>query len=386
MLVVILGAVGFVLRGWALRTMNATNVVPAANAPEITLPILLIFGVVALLDVLALISVIFSMLDLDDRDEPLGLPRGTIRAVIALSLILIFIITALFVVARLQAGGGTVVIPGLTATQMVPFSSRIISATVISGTNVANPLYNVQLQNDLNAPTVDLAKQLMTLVGTLMVTVVGFYFGSRSASAPSAAGGAAAVRIDNVTPSKGSNAADQTEVSIQVTGANFAAGAVMQLRPPADKKVNTLTGHTTALTPTAMTATFNLATQSSGKWTVAVVNPDGAEGTNSFDVAAAPVKPQVSKVDPSEASNEASQPAVHLVITGTGFVANARVELRHPADAGAQRVLGTLVGAPTDTRIEANFDLAGKTAGTWTLAVINPDGAEGTHEFKLTTK
>ena len=57
---------------------------------QISLPILSIAGVVLLLATLALIAVAFAGYELHDKTQALALPEGSIRAVIALSLIMIF--------------------------------------------------------------------------------------------------------------------------------------------------------------------------------------------------------------------------------------------------------------------------------------------------------
>ena len=50
----------------------------------------------ALLATLALVAVTFSVAGLSDPSQALGLPEGSVRAAIALSLIVIFSITAIF--------------------------------------------------------------------------------------------------------------------------------------------------------------------------------------------------------------------------------------------------------------------------------------------------
>ena len=62
------------------------------------LPLVAISGVVILLGTLALVAVVFGFLSLDDPKQALGLPEGSIRAVIALALLVI-------------VGGGKVRIP-----------------------------------------------------------------------------------------------------------------------------------------------------------------------------------------------------------------------------------------------------------------------------------
>src|SRR3954465_3810570 len=58
--------------------------------PTVGLPILAIFGIMILFGALALISTLFARLDLSDSTQAFGLPEGSIRAAIALSLIVLF--------------------------------------------------------------------------------------------------------------------------------------------------------------------------------------------------------------------------------------------------------------------------------------------------------
>lgn len=125
---------------WALITAkNETNNV-------VVLPLLAIGGILALLIVLALVSVFFKTLGLANREQALALPEGSVRAVIALGLIVLFAILAIYLYAS------------------------------ISARSAANPVAD------------DLAKQLLTIMGTLVTAVASFYFGANTvASAQKAA-------------------------------------------------------------------------------------------------------------------------------------------------------------------------------------------------------
>jgi len=63
---------------------------------EVILPILLVYGVVTLVVTLASLVVILSRFGLTAPGTALGLPEGSVQAVIALVLVLIFAITAVF--------------------------------------------------------------------------------------------------------------------------------------------------------------------------------------------------------------------------------------------------------------------------------------------------
>ncbi len=91
--------------GWML-TQGLTD--------EINLPLLAISGVVVIIAVLALVAVGFSMVNLSDRTEALGLPSGSVRGVIALSLVVLFAILSVFLFSALNAGGQATIAACLT--------------------------------------------------------------------------------------------------------------------------------------------------------------------------------------------------------------------------------------------------------------------------------
>jgi hypothetical protein len=139
---------GFYLAGFAILLLVALFGLSFAVgfAPtEVKLPIIAIAGVFLLLGALAIVSVAFSLFELSDKTQALGLPEGSIRAVIALSLIVLFAILSVYLYASL--------------TSQKP-----------------------------DSPNTDFAKQLLVLVGTLVTSVASFYFGSRAAASGSAGG------------------------------------------------------------------------------------------------------------------------------------------------------------------------------------------------------
>jgi hypothetical protein len=128
---------------------------------------LLIAGVGVFLVSLSAMTVVFWRLKLSDGRYALGLPDGSVRAVIALTLILMFAIMSIF-------------------------------------------LY-LNVANTKNTEANDLAKQLVTTLSTLVVALSSFYFGANTAAnnapppppdagagAGAGAGAAAANAVDEI--------------------------------------------------------------------------------------------------------------------------------------------------------------------------------------------
>lgn len=123
---------------------------------EVILPILLVYGVVTLLVALAALVGILSSFKLTSPKFALGLPEGSIQAVIALILVLIFAITAVFL------------------------------STIEIGPDGVSERF---------------ATQVLTTTGTLAVAVAGFYFGTRAVETGAEATARAAGEVAGTTRS-----------------------------------------------------------------------------------------------------------------------------------------------------------------------------------------
>jgi len=192
--------------------------------PIVGLPILAIFGIMILFGALALISTLFARLHLDDRAEALALPPGSVRAAIALALIVLFALISVMLYQTLEttykieglteaekvalvkepANRVTAVIPRpcpfgpVAASQPVGGNQAGSAAAPAVGASDANRssggsaapactpgqfVYTVHLRQAPASESTDLAKQLLILIGTLMTSVTSFYFASRAAEA-----------------------------------------------------------------------------------------------------------------------------------------------------------------------------------------------------------
>jgi TRAP-type C4-dicarboxylate transport system permease small subunit len=159
-----------------------------ASLPAVGLPILAIFGIMILFGALALVATLFARLSLSDPTQALALPEGSIRAAIALALIVLFAIIAIMLY---QSAAKPYVIGGLDDAQvaeLVKHSTNQVIA-VVPECAAAVPLADCPAGQERSAVHVlrppgrestDLAKQLLILIGTLMTSVTSFYFAARA--------------------------------------------------------------------------------------------------------------------------------------------------------------------------------------------------------------
>jgi hypothetical protein len=166
----------------AIVLLNAANV----SLPEFVLPILLVGGVVALLMTIAIVAVVFSHRELSDPNAALGLPEGSVRAVIALCLILIFAIMALFLYATLLKGDvRSSRRLTLADINQLPEDTQVVAVSRADDTDPVTgaALFNVELSVPANEASQDFANQVLTTVSTLVVAISAFYFGAKTGGA-----------------------------------------------------------------------------------------------------------------------------------------------------------------------------------------------------------
>lgn len=160
--------------------------------PEIFLTLLLIAGVVVLISSLAIAVAVLAALGLTDRGSSFGLPEGSIRAVIALSLIIIFAMTSVYLYANMSTPRATR-LDGLTLEQVATIPALQIVSIEASAQDPS--LRTVMLQQQPNQAGQDFAKQILTTTATLVVAVAGFYFGAKSVIAAKAGAETRTLRI-----------------------------------------------------------------------------------------------------------------------------------------------------------------------------------------------
>ena len=175
-----------------------------------SLPLLAIGGVILLVLLLIIAAMIFSILGLADKGQAMGLPEGSIRAVIALSLIVLFTILSVFLYKSFSTNGSVNTVAHLSDTERAQFirdhaTARDIQSIVVKdkegqplvtkdkdGEPLRNPdgtpkyFYDVSYTST-NATSDDFAKQLLVLMGTLMTAITSFYLGAGTATSAATA-------------------------------------------------------------------------------------------------------------------------------------------------------------------------------------------------------
>ena len=197
-----------------------------------SLPLIAVGGVIVLILLLTAVAMIFSVLGLSNKDQAMGLPEGSIRAVIALSLIVLFTILSVFLYKNIKGDPRDPwnVVENLSETERAAFIRDHVTARDIQSVQVKDKdgnlldRYNVSYRST-NPASDDFAKQLLVLLGTLMTAVTSFYLGAGTvASAVNASQikpDPAPPKLTSIKPTSHSIADDGAVIHLEVAGSNL---------------------------------------------------------------------------------------------------------------------------------------------------------------------
>jgi hypothetical protein len=149
---------------------------------------------------MAILAIIYSVMGVEDAKQALGLPDGSVRALLAFSLVLIFVCLGAFLFSEVNKNNQPVegkTLTLVTETQLADLKASFNVAPELakdqSGqvryeqvagpkgeptNDLKHPLYTVTYYPKGNKDAEDFAKQIFTTLATVFVSVVSFYFGS----------------------------------------------------------------------------------------------------------------------------------------------------------------------------------------------------------------
>jgi hypothetical protein len=188
---------------------------------QVQLPLLAIVGIMALLAALAVVSVAFSLAGLSDRTQALGLPEGSVRAVIALSLIVLFAITSVYLYSSL-AVRDLKNSPALAEKERDDFVKNLRNGELVTVTSSGDEKKTYVVVYRLGSQaSEDFAKQLFTVIGTLMTAVASFYFATRAAAGPAPKTSVSSPTITGVSPKEAALGTAPISLTVRIAGSGL---------------------------------------------------------------------------------------------------------------------------------------------------------------------
>ena len=248
-----------------LSVIAASQLPHFDKAPEaLTLSTVILVGLALVVVLMVLLIVFYKVTGIEDGTQALGLPSGSVRALLAFCLVLMFVCLGVFLYQGVNAPGvgkeARVTQDELTSLQKrfsvvlsrpapdkdVPASRLPNGTTVAAHTDLQ---FDVTYFPDRSKEADDFAKLIFTQLATVFVTVIGFYFGSSTAAAGVGAGVIAAGGATSKPPSA-ADMVPQALMEIKALAAEAdalqkqaqnALNAITILKPPDSEKTSKAT-------------------------------------------------------------------------------------------------------------------------------------------------
>ena len=158
---------------------------------------------------MALLAIIYSVMGVENKEQALGLPEGSVRALLAFSLVLIFVCLAAFLFGEVNKNNQPVegkTLTRVTEAQLADLKTNFVVASELAKDqgkllyeqvaaadgktpvdDLKHPLYTATYYPKGSKDAEDFAKQIFTTLATVFVSVVSFYFGSSITTSAAAA-------------------------------------------------------------------------------------------------------------------------------------------------------------------------------------------------------
>jgi hypothetical protein len=187
-----------VMWSYGFPTMKEEN----PNPHYMLLSQIVLVGLALTVVFMAILAIIYSVMGVEDAKQALGLPDGSVRALLAFSLVLIFVCLGAFLFSEVNKNNQPVEVKTLSPvpeSQLADLKTNFVVASQLakdqSGqvqyeqklggqdgktpvNDVQHPLYTVTYYPKGSKDAEDFAKQIFTTLATVFVSVISFYFGS----------------------------------------------------------------------------------------------------------------------------------------------------------------------------------------------------------------
>lgn len=178
-----------VLIAIAFALANTLHGSAGTGEPGTTL-LLTIAIIIAVLALAGTVAIAFQAVNLSNHEHALALPAGSVRAIIALSLVITFISLAVYLFAGLGSAeeAGTVkALPFDKFNTLLSHYENTGFTIVPVGTVTNNQITAKIFHTGAEDARREFAEQIFTTIATVLVAVVGFYFGAKSTTSAAAA-------------------------------------------------------------------------------------------------------------------------------------------------------------------------------------------------------
>lgn len=153
--------------------------------------ILILVGLAAFIGILNMLSMSARVIGILDPKQPFGLPEGSVRAILTIAFIVLVGVLASFLLTNSNDRtpyGDAIVMEGVAAKDVDATVQRLSGEGLVSVMRTSDtapatikfwPKQDYRLADDV-------AKQILTMLSTILAAMIGFYFGAQTPSSAAA--------------------------------------------------------------------------------------------------------------------------------------------------------------------------------------------------------
>lgn len=241
------------------------------STPEETIGLTIALIVSVLMVLLFVMASGFKYLGLADANQALGLPEGSVRAMISLFLIMIFISLSLYLY-RTVYYPPSYRLDNLKLAEVEELGNKVVNRVYDPDTDT----YDVRISMDTNPEGVEIAKDLINSIGILVTSLSSFYFGARAVQVAKGEKIEDEVIIRSVEPKEDVKGKD---VKLTISGEGFLLTKSVVLVSKENKEIQ---ANEVLSNNTKVFATFNSDSLKDAKvdlYGIKIITEDGIEET-----------------------------------------------------------------------------------------------------------
>jgi hypothetical protein len=183
-------------RTWAFASILFTGVVVVvciayalirvfhAPANFASVAVLILVGLAAFIGIMNVLSVSSHLIGITNANQPFGLPEGTVRAILTIAFIVLVGVLASYMLTNAgihEPFGEPIVMRGIAAKDADAVAQRYMADGVVSLDRRPGDLVDIQFRPRRDyALANDVAKQILTMLSTILAAMIGFYFGAQT--------------------------------------------------------------------------------------------------------------------------------------------------------------------------------------------------------------
>jgi hypothetical protein len=242
--------------------------------------VLLLVGIAAFIGIMNLLSVSSHLIGITNAAQPFGLPEGTVRAILTIAFIVLVGVLASFLLTNSSGRepfGDPIVMRGIAAKDADSIVQRLLPDSLASIERSTGDKVDIQVRPKRDYRLADdVAKQILTMLSTILAAMIGFYFGAQTPGALPQSG--RTNESDKRTPTLTSIdpstlMADGTPQTLVITGTNLNKVQTVSIENESTRSRNATSFKVDSAEQVTAVFTLNSNTPA-GDWVVVVSDGD----------------------------------------------------------------------------------------------------------------